>query len=427
MPVTLWKSPAALWSAAVLIAVLAGWLSQSVIVAALAAFMFYAAWQIFNVVRLREWLRSPKGKAPRSVGAWAEIFSRIESMQQKKKQRKKQYQLVIEDFETLTDAYPDATLVLDKKDRLSWFNQAAESLLRLNMNRDQGRPVTSIITEPEFAAWLNDKELDAKRLELKPPKHEDMWIEVSSVQMRKRQRLIVLRDISEMHRVERLRRDFVTNVSHELRTPLTVMLGYLEIFQERPEDELSDALRRMHAQAVQMQFMLDDFLELSRLQSVEAGDEEEVVDIAAILAQLREQTEEISRGDHQLNFEVESGLNLLGIAADLESAFRNLIVNAVKYTPKGGSVAVRWADTPQGPSLTVRDTGIGIPQREIPRLTERFYRVGSDRGRKSGGTGLGLAIVKHVMNVHKARLEIESEVGVGSLFSCIFPPDRKAR
>ena len=124
---------------------------------------------------------------------------------------------------------------------------------------------------------------------------------------------------------------------------------------------------------------------------------------------------------------MEHGPALLGIKSDLESAFQNLIVNAVKYTPENGAVSVRWQDSAEGPVLHVADTGIGIPKREIPRLTERFYRVGSDRRRESGGSGLGLAIVKHVLNGHQARLEIDSEYGVGSQFTCIFPVERKKR
>jgi two-component system phosphate regulon sensor histidine kinase PhoR len=418
---------AVLWSAAILVVVLAAWISGHPLPVALIALALYATWQVFNVLRLRRWLRSPNDDAPRSFGAWARIFGQIESMQQKKRRSKKQYRMVIEDFETLTDAYPDATLVLDKKDRINWFNSAAGSLLGLDSTQDRERSVKTVIPVPEFIEWLENKGKSRKRrLEIPAPFQDDVWLEASSVPIRKKRRLIVLRDVTEVHHVERLRRDFVTNVSHELRTPLTVMLGYLEIFQDRPPDEMTDALQRMHAQAVQMQFMLDDFLELSRLQSVEAGGDEEIVDIAEILETLQEQAEEISRGDHQLTFEVEEGLNLQGVDSDLESAFRNLVVNALKYTPEGGKVLVRWQDTEQGPCLSVHDTGIGIPRREIPRLTERFYRVGSDRGRKSGGTGLGLAIVKHVLNVHQARLEIESEVGVGSTFSCVFPPERRA-
>jgi len=145
------------------------------------------------------------------------------------------------------------------------------------------------------------------------------------------------------------------------------------------------------------------------------------VDMSALLSQLREQAEELSRGRHKLVFESEPGLNLVGAASNLESAFRNLIFNAINYTPEGGRITVQWKNTPQGPVFSVRDTGIGIPQRHIPRLTERFYRVSPDRSRQSGGTGLGLAIVKHVLNAHDAKLVITSELGEGSVFSCQFP------
>jgi two-component system phosphate regulon sensor histidine kinase PhoR len=418
---------AVLWSGSILAIVLAAWLTGRPLLVAVISVGIYAAWQMINVLRLRRWLQAPNQDAPRSFGSWARIFNQIETMQRKKRRSKKQYRMVSGDFESLTDAYPDATLVLDKNGRIDWFNSAASSLLGLKDEKHHGRQVQSAIPIPEFIEWLEaDGQNRKRRLEIPAPFREDVWLEASSVPIRKKRKLIVLRDVTEVHHVERLRRDFVTNVSHELRTPLTVMLGYLEIFQDRPPDEMTEALQRMHAQAVQMQFMLDDFLELSRLQSVEAGEDEGIVDVAGMLAQLKEQAEEISRGDHDLTFEIKAGLMLHGVDSDLESAFRNLIVNALKYTPEGGQVYVRWHDTEQGPCLSVQDTGIGIPRREIPRLTERFYRVGSDRGRKSGGTGLGLAIVKHVLNVHQARLEIESEVSVGSTFRCIFPPERRA-
>jgi two-component system phosphate regulon sensor histidine kinase PhoR len=227
-----------------------------------------------------------------------------------------------------------------------------------------------------------------------------------------------------------MRRDFVANLSHELRTPLTVLLGYLEILQQKPDSPTSDAptsdaLGKMQSQARQMENMLNDLLELSRLQSAEIQTEEQFVDVPALLAHLRSQAGELSRGKHKLLFDVQDDLYLCGSESDLESAFHNLVLNALSYTPQNGTVAVKWYDSPDGPCLSVRDTGIGIPQREIPRLTERFYRVARDRARKSGGTGLGLAIVKHVLNSHQASLSINSELNVGSEFTCNFPRERK--
>ena len=183
----------------------------------------------------------------------------------------------------------------------------------------------------------------------------------------------------------------------------------------------------MLAQTGHMQALLDDLLELSRVQSGELKEGEEVVNVPALLTQLKEQAEELSRGAHAFAFEIDTGLKLTGHAPDLESAFGNLIGNAVKYTPKDGRIMVRWQEGPDGPVFSVTDTGIGIPKRDIPRVTERFFRVGSDRARQTGGTGLGLAIVKHVLNAHKAKLEIESELGQGSTFRCVFPPERARR
>jgi two-component system phosphate regulon sensor histidine kinase PhoR len=236
--------------------------------------------------------------------------------------------------------------------------------------------------------------------------------------------LIVLRDITDIHNVEQIRRDFVANISHELRTPVTVLLGYLELLQNHPARDVAEAVKSMHGQTLQMKALLDDLLELSRLQSDKIQGEEREIDIPAMLEQLREQAEEISHGRHELKFEIEPGLWLNGISADLESAFRNLIINAIRYTPDAGRIEVSWQDCEEGPSFSVKDTGIGIPKRDLPRLTERFYRVDSNRARQSGGTGLGLAIVKHVLNAHKARLIIRSELGEGSEFICVFPRER---
>jgi two-component system phosphate regulon sensor histidine kinase PhoR len=403
---------------------LIGWMSGYPLLALLLALAAYATWHLVNLTNLRHWLHNPVRKAPQSYGAWADVFDTIGLIQSSNRGSNQRIQMELEDFQILTDAFPDATVVVNENLEITWFNRAAGTLLNLRQKKDIGRAITTIIHDSEFKSWLAAAGESKSRLEIPAPGQSDVWLDLSTVPIRNRRKMIIFHDASEIHHVERLRRDFVTNVSHELRTPLTVMLGYLEIFQDRPVDDLTDALQRMHAQAVQMQFMLDDFLELSRLQAVEPDGVERLVDVAGILRELQEQAKEISRGEHQLTFDIEAGLSVFGISTDLESAFRNLIVNALKYTPEGGFISVTWRNTHEGPVLSVKDTGIGIPRREIPRLTERFYRVGSDRGRKSGGTGLGLAIVKHVMSAHQARLEIESEYGVGSEFRCIFPNDR---
>jgi two-component system phosphate regulon sensor histidine kinase PhoR len=404
---------------------LAGWLLGYPLQVASASVLAYLAWHLANLWRLYRWLHTPGMQVPESYGIWADIYERIAMLERDNQQQKDQYRAMLGEFRQLTDAFPDATLVIDGHRNITWFNQAAISLLGLRSPQDLGKPVTNLLRGPDFANWLAVQGRVKSPLEMPSPKNDNIWLSVNAFAFQEGQRLIVLRDNTDVHNLEQIRRDFVANMSHELRTPLTVLQGYLEMLQDSVPTEVADAVTRMLTQTAQMQMMLDDLLELSRLQSDEIQGEEEIIDVPGMLMQLKEQADELSRGRHQLVFDVDSGPSLSGIATDLESAFSNLISNAIKYTPDGGSVNVSWSDTDEGPQLVVQDSGIGIPMRDIPRLTERFYRVGSDRARQTGGTGLGLSIVKHVLNAHQATLAIESEPGEGSTFSCTFPHDRR--
>lgn len=328
------------------------------------------------------------------------------------------------EFQASTDARPDATLVIDANDNITWCNETAESLLGLKIPEDLGQAVTNLIRNPDFADWLETGDRVNSKLDIPSPMNDNRWWHVTAVPFQKEQWLLVLHDVTEVHNVGRIRRDFVANVSHELRTPVTVLLGYLELLQNHPDKDVAAAMERMLGQTVQMKTLLDDLLELSRLQSDEIQGEEHCVNIPAMLEQLKEQADEVSRGQHTIHFHVDPALYLNGVAADLESAFRNLIINAIRYTPAGGQIDVTWKQSSDGPLFAVKDTGIGIPRRDLPRITERFYRVGAGRARQSGGTGLGLAIVKHVITAHKGKLLIRSELGEGSEFDCLFPSSR---
>jgi two-component system phosphate regulon sensor histidine kinase PhoR len=420
-----WKSHAARLFLSIVLVLLAGWLTGHPGIFFIVALAAYTLWHIINVLRLNRWLQNTTDEIPESLGVWADIFDNISSVEQQNRRQKEQYRAMLDEFRSLTDAFPDATLVIDRNDAITWFNNAAQTLLDLKDPEDIGQAATNLLRGPEFASWLAVRDEVQSRLDMPSPRSVGAWLSASAVSLPDNQRLVILRDITEVHNMDKIRRDFVANISHEMRTPLTVLLGYLELLQQQPREETSDALDRMQAQAVQMRDLLNDLLELSRLQCDEIRSEEVSVNVPAMLSRLKEQAEELSRGNHDLLFDIDAGLHLSGVEADLESAFHNLIVNAVRYTPQRGRVSVSWRDSGEGPQLSVRDSGIGIPKRDIPRLTERFYRVGSDRARQSGGTGLGLAIVKHVLNAHRARLSIESELSEGSEFTCTFPPDRK--
>lgn len=404
---------------------LAGWLSGHFILITGLFLALYLAWQFYNSLRLYRWLQSWVNKPPESIGMWSDIFDRIAALQKQNIRRNEQYQQVIDDFEGLADAFPDATVVIDDQGLIRWFNDSAVQLLQLRTSDDKGQAVTNLIREPAFADWLAIQDKLHSTLDIACPVDNNINLQLSVVRFRRNQRLLILRDVTDLRNLERIRHDLVANVSHELRTPLTVMLGYLEVLKTQPEEPNPKAIKRMFKQARQMNDMLEDLLELSRLEDSESLDGVPV-DVPALLAQLEEQAEDLSKGRHKIIFKVEPGLNLLGVAADLKSAFQNLVVNAINYTPENGKIKVVWRENGDDLILSVIDSGVGIAYREIPRITERFYRIGDDRNRETGGTGLGLAIVKHVLHTHNARLEVRSELGKGSAFRCIFPPERKA-
>lgn len=413
-------------AAGISIALLAGWWSGQLVIVPAIFLIVYLAWQFYNSLRLYKWLQSWGSEPPESLGMWAEIFDRIAALQKQNRKRNRQFQDVIDDFEGMADAFPDATLVIDSHDVISWFSDSAAQLLDLKASLDRGQAVTNLIREPTFADWLSVQDRLQTTLDITCPTDDNIALQISAVRFRKNQRLLIFRNITELHNLDRMRHDLVANVSHELRTPLTVLLGYLEILKTRPDDANPEAIERMYDQASQMHALLEDLLELSRLQDTERPASLDEVDIPAMLVQLEEQAEDLSKGRHSLRFKVAADLKLYGVEADLRSAFQNLIVNAINYTPADGKITVSWQQTGDHLVLSVKDSGVGIPHRDIPRITERFYRVGDDRNRETGGTGLGLAIVKHVLLSHAAKLEVTSTPGKGSEFRCVFPAEKKA-
>ncbi|MEO8748243.1 MAG: ATP-binding protein, partial [Rhodanobacter sp.] len=224
--------------------------------------------------------------------------------------------------------------------------------------------------------------------------------------------------------LEQVRRDFVANVSHELRTPLTVIHGYLELLDPADVPALAPVLGEMRLQSQRMRQIVEDLLTLSRLETGEALADEEV-DMVPLLETLRREAEALSRGRHAITVDAHSHARLRGSIHHLHSAFSNLVSNAVRYTPSGGQIVIGWRKAADGTAtFSVQDSGLGISEDHLIRLTERFYRVSSSRSRESGGTGLGLSIVKHVLNLHQGHLVIESEPGKGSTFSCVLDLSR---
>lgn len=327
----------------------------------------------------------------------------------------------LRDLRTVACALPDALVLLDANGRVRWCNPAAQHLLGIAWPRDRGMLAAGRFGEGEAGAWLRTGQGDGD--DVASPVDAAMRLQLALIPYGNHRRLLIARDISRVTRLEQVRRDFVANVSHELRTPLTVIHGYLELLDPGDVPALAPVLNEMRAQSQRMRQIVEDLLELSRLE-MQQHLAEERVEMAPMLETLRREAEALSQGRHRIAIEDEGHVDLLGSPKDLHSAFSNLVSNAVRYTPEGGAIAVRWRRTRNGAEYSVTDTGYGIPAEHIARLTERFYRVSSSRSRATGGTGLGLSIVKHVLNLHDAQLRIESEAGKGSTFTCAFDASR---
>jgi two-component system phosphate regulon sensor histidine kinase PhoR len=212
-----------------------------------------------------------------------------------------------------------------------------------------------------------------------------------------------------------------------LRTPLTVINGYIETLLDSDlskNTQFANQFKQMMLQADRMKKMVNGLLLLSKLETKSNGSQNTVVSIPSLIASLKEETAILSDGAHMVQFDIDDGLWLRGDYDELQSAFTNLISNAIRYTPEGGEIWVRWYQDEDGAHFSVRDTGMGIPAHAIPRLTERFFRTDKARSRETGGSGLGLAIVKHVLSRHHAQLRINSTEGKGSEFVCDFPPEQ---
>ena len=391
------------------------------------------AYILFNLRQLQElnrWLAHPQLRnVPEGEGLWEETFVLLYQLARRQSASQHQLSKALERFQRAGEAMPDGVVMLDARDQIEWFNPIAAQQFGLNLETDLGHPITYLLRQSQFNEYISAHNY-SEPLILKSVRNPDITLSVQLVPFGDDLKLLLARDITHFEQVETMRRDFIANVSHELRTPLTVIGGFLESLQDYTDlsvENRSHFFSLMRDQTLRMQRLVEDLLTLSRLESVGNPLQEERIDAPALLRQLHQDALGLSQGRHPIRLELESSAGLHGAESELRSALGNLISNAVRYTPQGGEIVVRWEDRGDEVRFSVKDSGIGIEPEHIPRLTERFYRVDRSRSRETGGTGLGLSIVKHVLTRHQARLEIESEVGRGSTFSVIFPATRVLR
>lgn len=391
----------------------------------------YLIRHLFFANRLLRWLRRGKSsQLPAGDGVWEEIYYLIFRVRRRNKHRKKQLLKMLDRFRTATAALPDATVLLGSRNEIEWFNDSAATVLGLRRS-DVGQQINNLVRSPSFSRYLQGID-EALTIAMPSPVDDARELEVRIVPYGdEHSRLLVGRDVTQLRRMERVRSDFVANVSHELRTPLTVLRGYIEACNDSSA-ELPDSVRRMfrriEEQASRMQNLIDGLLVLTRLESTGASHAQHRVQIGPLLESVCEDVMLMTENGPELRLSLDSEAEILGVEQELRSAFSNLVVNAMKFTPETGTVDVRWMDEDSGGAqLAVKDTGPGISRDHLARLTERFYRVDVDGARSKVGCGLGLAIVKHALGRHDASLIINSTVGHGSCFTCCFPPTRVYR
>jgi two-component system, OmpR family, phosphate regulon sensor histidine kinase PhoR len=380
-----------------------------------------------HLAGLFRWLQAPQHETlPSGHGVWEEVLAELHRALKSLDTERDQLARALLRFRAAAQALPDGVVILDREDRIEWANATARRQLGVDARRDAGSPVVNLVRHPDFVAYLRRSDYDAPLL-LRSTR-TDAVLSVRVIEFGADRKLLSSRDVTSEERLDTMRRDFVANVSHELKTPITVLSGFVETLADE-RVALTPAQRKrflglMAEQSQRMRHLIDDLLTLSALESSQSPNDEHEIAMRPLCDRLLEEARALSAERHQIAVEVTSEAALYGSEAELTSAFSNLVSNAIRYSPDGGSVRIRWSVDEGRGMFSVSDTGIGIDRRHIPRLTERFYRVDRGRSRETGGTGLGLAIVKHVLTRHDAILEIDSAPGQGSTFSAVFPEQR---
>ena len=410
---------------------LTGYLFDQVLLAWLLVFAAYAALNIIQLRRLYKWLsQNPsanRSEPPESFGMWGDIFDGIYRLQKQERKASEYLENIINKAQESSAALEMAVIMIDQQNNLDWWNRAAETLLGLKYPEDRNQPVTNLLRDPRFAEYFSSESYD-EPLKLNAPGDNTKVLEFQIALFGEHERLMIVRDITQLHRLELMRKDFVGNVSHELGTPITVIKGYLEAILDNMDSldgKWQKPMRQMHQQSFRMENIIKDLLTLSSLETKTLPRQQDKIHLCELLAEIKHDTLQIfARKNHQFILDCRQDLCIAGDRAELYSAFSNLVSNAAKYTPANGVVMIKTHFSETCFDIEFIDNGIGIEARHIPRLTERFYRVDVSRSSETGGTGLGLAIVKHILARHDAELEVLSEVGRGSHFTCKFPLSR---
>ncbi len=406
-----------------LIAAAIGWVIGATAEALTVVLVFFVFGYLWQLRRVLQWIDHPESEPPEGSGIWGMMLDQMYAIQRHNRDARSRLQHTVDYLRDSFRSLRDGALLIDQKGLIEWSNSSAEYLLGLRYPQDKGQNLLSLVRYPEFSSYMivgdYTEPLTFSTNDF-PARH--LQVEVSSFGIG--DRLILVRDVTQLVQIEQTRQDFVGNVSHELRTPLTVISGYLDTLLSQSEmlpAALIKPLEQMAQQSQRMENLVRDLLWLSKIEATATKKRvREQVDVVALCGEV---VEDLRGGYPTRTIEYKCAVRNAKIEGDyreLFSALSNLVVNALKYSPEGKPVSLTVRETEDALCIEVCDQGLGIAEEHIPRLTERFYRVDESRSFAGGGTGLGLAIVKHVAASHEAQLKIESELGAGSCFSLSF-------
>ncbi len=385
------------------------------------------AYQYYHRIKLTQWMWNSKSiSLPQAEGSWGRIFDGFDRIIKNYRKKQKSLTKNIRRYRDGAEALPDAGIVLGRDLTIQWSNKKAGRLLGIRWPGDSGQRIDNLLREPHFVQFVHKANFDEPCV-LESPVNSEVRLEMRFMDYGKDQILLLARDISRIHRIEEMRRDFVANVSHELKTPLTVVRGYVEMIQATEhalDPQWQQTFGVIETQVTRMDRLVEQLLVLSRVEVSTDEENMQPLDMPELIRQLVVDSQWLNQDkQHLINTDIEPDIGIIGLDTEIKSACANLISNAIAYTPSGGQIDISWRRNGNKAIFRVKDNGPGIRPEDINRLTERFYRVDKSRSRNTGGSGLGLAIVKHVLHHHHAELSITSKWQQGSEFSIIFEPD----
>ena len=395
------------------------------VVIVLATLIIFILIHIYWIYKLSNWVESPSLKnLPNGTGIWQNIFAKLYRTYRQQKKSQTQLTTTLDQFIQAAEAINDGIVGVNEDNEILWSNKKAQKMLNINPKKDYNQPINYIFRNSDLSNYLI-KENYEDSINIHNANNK-LDIEIKATFFSENHKLITCRDLTSLKKIQNLRKDFVSNFSHELKTPLTVISGFLETLEDRKKIDVQSKkiISLMSEQAHRMKKLIDDLLLLSNVESDYLQNRSEKVIMRDIFKKIKNEVSFIDQQQHKISYSLNNEINIYGSSTEIYSAFINLLTNAIRYTDKKGEITVSWNKINNDAIFQVADTGIGIPEKHLKRITERFYRVDEDRSRESGGTGLGLSIVKNIMHQHQGEIRVASEINSGSSFKLIFPSER---